>query len=236
VTALLRYQAAIMLRSHRWLFPLLAYIALIAAGVAGGGTPLSGGLSWSAAMLVPVVAFGTRSVLTAEPEASRACVAAAAGPVRAQACALLTALGGGVVLAIVGACIDVVTCVPVRQPSSGAVLGTFATDVSHPAVLLAGLATAIICLLTGSAIGALLNPPLVRHTGLAILATLTVVILALVSDVSPAGVALRRSGTAAGAQWPGLVPFLAACLLLAVTWAASAFAAARRDSRLPSTG
>jgi hypothetical protein len=229
MSALLRYQAAIMLRSHRWIFPLLAYVALVAAGAAEGGTPLSGGLSWSAAMLVPVAAFGTRAVLTAEPGASRACLAAAAGPGRSQVSALLTALGGGVLLALVGACIDIVTCGSVvQQPSGGAVLGKFAASVTHPAVLLAGLATALICLLVGSAIGALLNPPLVRHAGLAILTTLAVVILALVSDLSPAGVALRRSGTAAGAQWPGLVPFLAACVLVAVTWAASAFAAARR--------
>ena len=34
MTALLRYQAAILLRSHRWIFPLIAYGLLIAVGAA----------------------------------------------------------------------------------------------------------------------------------------------------------------------------------------------------------
>ena len=43
-------------------------------------------------MLVPVVAFGTRSMLTAEPDAARACVAAAAG--------LIPAIGAICLLAV----------------------------------------------------------------------------------------------------------------------------------------
>ena len=78
MTALLRYQAALLLRSNRWIFPLIAYGALIAVGAAAS-TPLAEGLDWSAAMLVPAVAFITRSMLVAEPDASRAVVAAAAG-------------------------------------------------------------------------------------------------------------------------------------------------------------
>ena len=84
VTALLRYQTAILLRSHRWIFPLIAYGLLIAVGAAGSSS-LAETLDWSGAMLVPVVAFLTRAMLTAEPDAARACVCAAAGgPVRAQ--------------------------------------------------------------------------------------------------------------------------------------------------------
>ena len=71
MTALLRYQTALLLRSNRWIFPLIAYGALIAVGAAAS-TPLAEGLDWSAAMLVPAVAFITRSMLVAEPDASRA--------------------------------------------------------------------------------------------------------------------------------------------------------------------
>ena len=60
MTALLRYQAAILLRSHRWIFPLIAYGLLIAVGAAGS-TSLAETLDWSGAMLVPVVAFLTRA-------------------------------------------------------------------------------------------------------------------------------------------------------------------------------
>ena len=57
--ALLRYETAILLRSHRWVFPLIAYGALILTGTAGGrpvGPPwlaLADGLDWSAAMVIP---------------------------------------------------------------------------------------------------------------------------------------------------------------------------------------
>ena len=228
--ALLRYHSAILLRSHRWIFPLIGYAALLgAAGAGGGNNPLSGGLGWSAAMLVPVVAFTTRSMLTAEPDAARACVAAAAGPVKAQLAALLTAIGGGVVLALAGAVVEVITSDSVMNtPAAPNVWHKITATAGHPEVLLAGLATALVCLLVASAVGALLNPPLVRHTGIAILATLTAVIVALASDVSPAGAALRHSGTSAGPQWPGAGNLIAALCLAAVTWTASSLAAARR--------
>ncbi|WP_300611988.1 hypothetical protein [Trebonia sp.] len=236
--ALLRYQAAILLRSHRWIFPLIAYGALIAVGAAGS-TPLAEGLDWGAAMLVPVVAFVTRSMLTAEPDAARACAAAAAGPVRAQLAALLTALGAGVVLAIGGACVEVLsseTASNVNPPPAG--VGVKITALAgHPAILAAGLATAAVCLLVGSAVGALCNPPLLRHPGAAMLATLAVAVFALASGVSPAGAALRESSAAQSqpraAHWPGGVPLAAAACLLAVTWTASTYAAARRESRSP---
>src|SRR5215472_7269463 len=100
--ALLRYQSGILFRSHRWVFPLIMYVLLINVAGVGQKQPLSSGLDWSAAMLVPVVALLTRSMLTAEPEASRACVAAAAGPGRAHLAVLVAALGGGAVLALAG--------------------------------------------------------------------------------------------------------------------------------------
>src|SRR5437588_158587 len=81
MTALLRYQAALLLRSNRWIFPLVAYGALIAVGAAGS-TPLAEGLDWSAAMLLPVSAFLTRSMLTAEPDASWAGVSPANAALR----------------------------------------------------------------------------------------------------------------------------------------------------------
>lgn len=227
--ALLRYHAAIGLRSHRWIFPVLAYVALVAAGAAEGGTPLSDSLGWSAAMLVPVVAFGTRSMLTAEPAAARACTAAATGPVRAQVAALLTALGGGAVLAVGGACAAVLTSEPVLTSPHSGVADKLSATAARPGVLLAGLATAGVCLLVASAIGALFNPPLLRHPGVAILATVAAAIVAVASGVSPAGAALRHpAATPSTAQWPGLLPAIAAAILLALAWTASALAAARR--------
>jgi hypothetical protein len=238
--ALLRYQAAILLRSHRWIFPLIAYWLLVAVGDEGS-TPLAEGLDWSAAMLVPVVALLTRSMLTAEPDAARAIAAAAAGPARAQLAALVTALGGGAILALAGAVFEILTSQSVAARPDGGLPGRVTAVTGDLAVLAAGLAVAVVCLLVGSAAGALCNPPLLRHPGASLLTTLAVVVLALVAGISPAAAALRdtrnpASGLAAAPHWPGAVPVVAAACLLAVTWTASAATAARRDSRGASAG
>ena len=236
MTALLRYQAALLLRSNRWIFPLIAYGALIAVGAAGS-TPLTEGLTWSAAMLVPVVAFLTRSMLIVEPDASRAVVAAAAGPaggpVRAQLAALTAALGGGAVLGVIGAVFTLLTSEPAGIQPAGGVTDRVAATIHHPAIFLAGLATAVVCLFVGAAAGTLCNPPLLRHPGAAALATLAVVIVALAATVSPANAALRSAAPSnATAHWPSALSLGAAAALLAVTWTASALAAARRERSL----
>ena len=234
MTALLRYQTAILLRSHRWIFPVIAYVLLISVGAAST-TPLAEGLDWSAAMLVPAVAFLTRSMLIAEPDAARACVAAATGPARAQLAALVTALGAGVVLGLAGAGFTVLTGESAVKQASSGVFSKIDATFAHPQVLTAGLATALVCLLVGSAAGTLCNPPLLRHPGAAMLATLAAIILALAANVSPASAALRRAGASPKtASWPGGVPLLAAACLLAVIWGASLYAGARRDTRAPS--
>lgn len=233
MTALLRYQAAIMLRSQRWLFPFLLYAALLAAG-ATGPTPLSDGLTWSAAALVPTVALLTRLMLTAEPDAARACVAVAAGPVRAQFAVLVTALFGGMALGLVGSLFELATAEPASGHGSGGLAGRLTSTFDHPGTLAAGLGTTVVCLLIGSAVGALCNPPLLRQQGMALLATSAAVVFALASAVSPASAALRSGGSALhGAHWPGGLPFAAAACLLAVTWAASMLAAAHRDRAAP---
>jgi hypothetical protein len=237
--ALLRYQSAILARSHRWIFPLIGYGLLVAVGDEGS-TPLAEGLGWSAAMLVPVVALLTRSMLTAEPDAARAVVAAASGPGRAQVAALATALGAGAILGLAGAAYEVLASQSVSSPAAGGMVAKVTAAMAHPAVLAAGLATAVVCLLVGSAVGALCNPPLLRHPGAAILSTLAAVVLALASSVSPAAAALKGTGPGADVaaqalpHWPGLVPFAAALCLLAVAWAASVLVANRRDRRAQS--
>jgi hypothetical protein len=208
--ALMRYQWAVLVRSHRWIIPVLLYLVLI--GVEGT-TTLASGLTWAAAILVPVVAILTRSMLVAEPDAARAVVAAARGPIRSQLAALLVALSAGAVLAVLGAAFELV----VSSHDSGRALA-------------AGLLVAVVCLLVGSAAGALCNPPLLRNRGLAIMATTAAVIFALAAAISPANAALRSSGTSAhGVSWPTPLAFGAALALFAITWAASALAAAHRS-------
>ena len=226
--ALLRYQMAILLRSHRWILPVLAYTVLTVAGDASV-TPLRSGLGWSAAMLLPAVALLTRSMLTAEPDPVRACAAAASGPARAQLATLLTALAGGAVLALGGAVFEVLSDESVAAHQVPTVANRVAATVAHPGVLAAGLGTALICLLVGSAAGTLCNPPLLRHPASALLATAAAVVIALAASVSPANAALRgESGGPRMSAWPGAAVFIAAAALLAVTWTASVIAATRR--------
>ena len=234
--ALLRYQAAILLRSHRWIFPLIGYGLLIAVGAAGS-TSLAETLDWSGAMLVPVVAFLTRAMLTAEPDAARACVAAAAGPMRAQFATLLVPLGGGALLAIAATVFDVLTAEAAATAPASGMTDKAADAARHPGIIVAGLLIALVCLLVGSAVGALCNPPLLRHAGAAMLTTLAAIVLALAAGVSPANAAIghaEQASSAVAANWPGAGSLIGAVCLLAVAWTVSLLAAARRDTWSPS--
>ncbi|WP_442785585.1 ATP-binding cassette domain-containing protein [Actinacidiphila sp. DG2A-62] len=64
--ALVRYQAELLLRSHRWLAPLVLYLAVMAIGV-GGGQPVLGSLGYAAALLLPVAAWITGICVAGEP-------------------------------------------------------------------------------------------------------------------------------------------------------------------------
>jgi len=215
MTALIRYQAALMIRAHRWVGPLLLYATLLT--FMGDSQPLKFGLGWSAAMLVPSAAWLTRSALTVEPAAARACAAVAGGPHRVHLAALTTAFAGGVILALAGAGYELARC---PQPGG---LGT------HVSVLAGGLATAAVCLLVGSAVGTLCNPPLVRHPAVALLATIGTAVFALVADVSPANAALRGTGgLPSGPAWLAGLPLLVALALAGGSWLVSTVLAGRR--------
>jgi hypothetical protein len=218
VIALIRYQIAILLRSHRWVGPLLGYTVFVTFVGAAGSQPLSQGLDWSAAMLLPVAGWLTRSALAAEPPAARTCTAAAGGPHRAQLAALAAAAAAGVVLALAGAAYEVATC---HWPRGGivAMLGAIA----------GGLAVAVVCLAIGSAAGALCSPPVIRGRGIGILSLIGVVIVALIAGISPANAALRQTGPEPhAAAWLTGLPVIVAVALAAASWSVSAVLAARR--------
>lgn len=154
MTGLLRYQSALLLRSQRWIGPLLLYAAFLAAGVRPGD-PLLDSLGFAAAGLVPLTAWLVRVCVTNEPDAARDCAAAAAGPVRVHAAALLTALGGALLTGAAGTAVVLLIGNPDKlEPEEAA---------------LAGVLAALACTLTGAAVGALCSRPLLRSTGLAVL-------------------------------------------------------------------
>jgi hypothetical protein len=215
VTGLVGYQAALLLRSQRWLIPVLFYAAVLAAG-SNGHEPLGDSLAWSAAMAIPAVAWLTRTCLTNEPASARACLAAAGGARAAQLSALVVALLGGVVMVVAGSAFEVlVSAAPSGSPGRGAVTG-------------AGFGAGLACAVIGSAIGAIANPPLVRRSGAAPLLTVTLVVLALASTASPALAAIHRAAPARGSRLP-LVPLLAAVVVAGAAWYASVLAAAHRS-------
>jgi hypothetical protein len=211
---MLRYQLALLGRSHRWLPPVVLYAVGVVAG-SFGGMPLADGLGWSSAVLVPAVGWLTRSALTMEPGAARACVATAGGPRRAQLATLIAALAGGVLLAVLGA---------------GFELATTAWPKGSPGQLaLTGVVAGVTCLVIGSAIGALCNPPLIRHRGYAMMCTAAVAIAAIAASGSPANAAIRAtSAVRSPGQHLPFVPVLIAVALAALTWTISVLATPRR--------
>jgi uncharacterized membrane protein len=226
--ALVRYHVSLLLRSHRWIPPAILYV-LGVVGLGGARQPfgagLTSGLNWAALMLVPTVAWLTRSMLTAEPPAARAVIAAVAGPRRTQLAALAAAALAGVAIGVAGVVWELVDTGLIRTQGTNTI-EVGATVHAVGGGLLAGL----ICLFVASAIGALCNPPVLRRPGPGMLATTGGVVLAVAWGDSPANAALRTPVTGVqAAPWPSGLPVLAALVLLVVAWVVSVFFAARRD-------
>lgn len=214
MSALVRYQLALLLGAQRWLPPLILYAVLVGAGSVGG-QPLGEALGWSAGVLVPAVGWLTRVAAGAEPPAARACVAAASGPRRAQLAALVAALLGGLVMLVAGTAYEMWIS---AWPSDGA-----------RAVVAQGIGAELVCVLVGTALGALCAPPVIRRVAAGVLTLGIVAIGSLVTGVSPAGAAIRGSMAQRPAGFP-VLPLLAALVLVAATWWLSTVAAARRTT------
>lgn len=153
--------------------------------------------------LVPAAGWLTRSALTAEPAAARACLATAAGPRRAQVAALTAGLIGGALLAVLGAGFELLaTQWPTGRPETGY-------------LIVAGAGASVTCLLFGSAIGALCNPPLIRHPAYGMLSTAVIAVTAIGASISPANAAIRATDVAGRGSYS--LPLLPIGLALALT-------------------
>ncbi|WP_407648936.1 ATP-binding cassette domain-containing protein [Actinacidiphila epipremni] len=222
--ALLRYQADLLARSHRWLAPLLGYGAVMAVGVATG-QPLLGSLGYAAALLLPVTAWMVRVCVGSEPAAARACTASAVGPGRAQAGALMTGLLAAAVLGAAGTA--------VVAAASGAYADDMSTAVPVGPATLAGLLAAAVSLLLGTAVGALTNPPLVPGRGWSLLVTALGAGAVLLVSGSPAQAAVTGlvTGSRTGAVHYPLLPLGPAALAAAAACWLSCRAVARLGPR-----
>ncbi|MFF8874422.1 ABC transporter [Streptomyces massasporeus] len=222
MTALMRYHAALLLRSQRWLPPFLLYAAFLAISIQAG-QPVLDSLGYTAAALLPVAAWLARICVTGEPDAARGCVAAAAGPGRAHVACLLVALAGATALGTLA--ILVVT------PLSDPVASDHSTRVPLAAACGAGLLAALACALLGTAVGALTSRPLLRSPGRAVLALLLAALLSLVATGSPAQAAVQGlvTGSQRGTVPLPLLPLAGAALVTAAALALAGALASRRS-------
>lgn len=207
-----RYYVALLARTQRWLAPVLTYGTVLAIDSAGGDSTADA-FAYSAAFLLPVSAWFTRAALTAEPPEAAAIIATAAGPVRSRLAALSAATAYGLLCAAVGALVAI-----------GAGTGTGTSTV------FAGLATEVVCVLLGTAAGALSAPPLVPAAGWGVLLAGLLALGLLVARFSPADMGIRALTLAADGASPHY-PFAAlplAILVAGAAWAVSTAAATHR--------
>ena len=100
MTALLRYQADLLVRSQRWLPPFILYAVFLGVGVQGG-QPVLDSLGYALGGPSAGGRLAGADLRANEPPAARAAVAAAAGPGRAHLACLLVALAAAAALGTV---------------------------------------------------------------------------------------------------------------------------------------
>ncbi|MGY5129768.1 ABC transporter [Streptomyces nigrescens] len=219
--ALLRYQTALLIGSHRWLPPVILYATWLAIGIRIGD-PILGTFGWTVGGLVPAAAWLTRVCVTNEPPAARNCAAAAAGPGRVHLACVLTAAGTALLLALIGTAVVVL----LSDPHSN----NHYVAVSILPAAFAGLLAALVCLLMGIAIGALSNWPVLRSTGWSIPAGLVAALLLLVLSASPANAAVSGlvTGSVHGTISTPWLPLAATALIATAAVAAACALSSRR--------
>ncbi|MFG2575800.1 ABC transporter [Streptomyces sp. NPDC048481] len=222
MTALLRYRAALLVRSQRWLPPFLLYAVFLGVGVQGG-QPLLDSLGYAAASLLPVTAWLVRICVAGEPPAARAVVAAAAGPGRAHLAGVLVALASAAVLGTGATAVVTLISDPVGSDHQKRVPVLEAAG--------AGLLAVLTCALLGAAVGALTAWPVLRSTGRAVPALLLAALLALVASGSPAHAAVSGlvGGSHTATVHTPVLPLAAALVLSAAAVAAACALTSRRS-------
>lgn len=222
MNALLSYQSALLLRSQRWLAPVILYAAFLAVGVQSG-QPILDSLAYAAAALLPVAAWLVRICSTNEPPAARSCSAAAAGPRRAQLACLLSAF---LATAVLGAVATLVVAV-ISDPAST----DHRTAVNRLAASGAGLLAMLVSALVGTAVGAVTSWPLMHSPGLAIPVMLLASLLSLVTAGSPAQAAMTGlvSGSRDGVVPVPMLPVAGAAALAAAAVGVACGLASRRS-------
>ncbi|MEH0627283.1 MULTISPECIES: ABC transporter [Streptomyces] len=223
MNALLRYQAALLVRSQRWLPPVILYAAFLAIGVQKG-QPVLDSLGYTAAALLPVSAWLMRICVTNEPPAARSCTGAAAGPGRAHLACVLVAFSAAALLGTAATVLVAIISAPTSTDHQ--------TRVEALPAAGAGLLAALACALLGTAVGALTNWPLLRSPGRSVPTLLLGALLSLVVAGSPARIAVTAlvDGSQRAAVPVPVLPLIAAGLLAAAATAVACALTTRRSA------
>lgn len=215
--AAVRYDLAAFRRSGRWLGPFLALVVVLAVVYAGDPGPARSAMAATSLALVPLAAWGTRSLI---------------GPVRGSGHAIVvTALGGRVraqlALLVAGWCAQVpltllavgVGLARAGGGSGGAVVRT----------VLLGLGLHLAMAAVGTAVGALFVPPLVSHPGYAVTGIAGASLILMVVRASPVYAVAHELMHRPGSPSPSAlgVPVAGLLLVTLLGWALSALAAQR---------
>ncbi|MCX4547441.1 ABC transporter [Streptomyces sp. NBC_01387] len=221
MTALLRYQAALLLRSQRWLPPVLLYGIFLAVG-AQGGDPVLDSLGYAAAALLPATAWLVRICLNQEPAAARDCAAAATSPLRVHLASLGVATGCAALLGCAGTLVITLVSSPTSDDHR-------VTVPLFPAAV-AGLLAVLVCALTGAVAGALFTRPVLHGRGWSIAVTALAALLLLVTRGSPARSAVYGlvSGSRTGTVHVPVLPLVLAVVVAAGVAAGVGALASRR--------
>ncbi|NBE51688.1 ABC transporter [Streptomyces boluensis] len=221
MNALFRYHSALLLRSQRWLPPVLVYGALVAVG-AQPGDPVLDSLGYAAAALLPVAAWLARICATQEPPAARHVTAAATSPARTHLAALLTAAATAAALGAAGSALV--------MAMSDWWSADHRTPIAPVPGIVAGLLAVAVCALVGTALGALCTWPLLRSPGWSVMVTALAALLAVVTPGSPAQVVVTGliTGSRAGTAPVLVLPLAAAAVLAAAATAGACALTSRR--------
>jgi hypothetical protein len=173
VTALVRYLLADVLRTQRWLPPLLLHAAVLGMLYASDAGPPLPAYAGTCVLVHPVSAWLTVVVATAEDPVRRTVTAVTAcGWARAQAAVTALSVLAALGVALVAALVPVLT-----QPRP-----------YPPAAVAQGFAALAVCALVGVGVGVLCSRPVVTQTGWSVLAaTALVVLVFLVGRTPPVG-------------------------------------------------
>ncbi|MGC5004130.1 ABC transporter [Streptomyces sp. NBC_00353] len=209
MTALIRYQAALLLRSQRWLAPVLLYAVFLAVGVRSG-QPVLDSLGYAAAALLPVTAWLVQLCATQEPPAARTVAAAAVtGQPKVHLASLLTAVGCAGLLGTAATAIVLLISDPANADHT--------VRVPLLPAGLAGLLATACCALLGAAVGALCTRPVLHRRGWSVAATALAALLSLVTSGSPAKYAVTGlvTGSLTGAVHIPVLPLICAAAVAA---------------------